>query len=534
MKPLDFRRFYGMNFRPFAQDAGTFHEEDHPRAPAGGSKGGQFSSGGGSGGAGGKAEGKKAAKTEGGGKKSAGGGRKYPLAPKGTWYGEENYESTGGKMVEMSPEEFLKKARPLEVDESSRENIDDLKRHMQDGNSLDPLHFREETGKEDGRHRAIAAKELGIEKVPVIVWPKKDAGGGSEKEQIDKSLSGAGWQTKSDTSRPGQPLSGMMTYEHPDKPVLIQVGSGTEARWVIEDQQGNGIEAGYGRKELETALEKVKPAAGAAPNTAGEKLFTSTYDPKTTVDDVLATKPAHAKEALEAAKRRLEGVVPTDAPVDKGGHKMPNGQYTPEREKVQRAIFEKTFSDEKIKAATPAPGEKPIASFLGGRGGSGKSWFTRPGGPVDAGKAIVLNSDFFKEALPEYQGWNAAQVHEESTDMLNRALDIAKRMGLNIVLDATMRSEGGIGRYVSDFNEAGYELNGYYMHTSPQEAASRAVDRFLRGGTNGRYVPPELILGSTTNEKVFDKVSSFMRKWAIYDNNEPGASAPKFVAEGGK
>ncbi len=96
-------------------------------------------------------------------------GRQYPLAPRSEWYGEANYETAGGRMVQMSPDEFLAQGRPLKVDETSRENIDDLKRHILDGKTLDPLKLYE-GGKEDGRHRAIAAKELGIARVPVVTF----------------------------------------------------------------------------------------------------------------------------------------------------------------------------------------------------------------------------------------------------------------------------------------------------------------------------------------------------------------------------
>jgi hypothetical protein len=97
--------------------------------------------------------------------------RKYPMAPEGSWYGEGTYKADGGRIVEMSPDEYINRVRPLEIDESSRENIDLLKKHIEDGGELDPLLIRA-NGKEDGRHRAYAAKELGIGKVPVIVYDK--------------------------------------------------------------------------------------------------------------------------------------------------------------------------------------------------------------------------------------------------------------------------------------------------------------------------------------------------------------------------
>lgn len=95
----------------------------------------------------------------------------YPMAPRGEWYGNGTYAENGGEIVMMSPDEYLSQVRPLEIDDVSRENIDDLKQHIESGRTLDPLVIYPD-GKEDGRHRAHAAKELGIKEVPVIVFRK--------------------------------------------------------------------------------------------------------------------------------------------------------------------------------------------------------------------------------------------------------------------------------------------------------------------------------------------------------------------------
>ncbi len=95
----------------------------------------------------------------------------YPIAPIGEWYGDADYEKRGGKMVKMSPQEYLKLVRTLTIDEGSRDNIDDLKNHILSGKTLDPLTIYSD-GKEDGRHRANAAIELGIKEVPVIIFDK--------------------------------------------------------------------------------------------------------------------------------------------------------------------------------------------------------------------------------------------------------------------------------------------------------------------------------------------------------------------------
>jgi hypothetical protein len=91
----------------------------------------------------------------------------YPMEDKGKWWANEDFAQRGGQIVTMSPDEFLSQVRPLEVDEASRDNIDDLKNMMQSGRKLDPLAIYAD-GKEDGRHRATAAKELGMATIPVL------------------------------------------------------------------------------------------------------------------------------------------------------------------------------------------------------------------------------------------------------------------------------------------------------------------------------------------------------------------------------
>lgn len=93
----------------------------------------------------------------------------YPIADPGQWYGEGTYEADGGRMVGISPQAYIAAVRPLDIDEVSREGIDILKEHILAGKTLDPLLIRA-NGKEDGRHRAHAAIELGIQVVPVIAY----------------------------------------------------------------------------------------------------------------------------------------------------------------------------------------------------------------------------------------------------------------------------------------------------------------------------------------------------------------------------
>ena len=95
----------------------------------------------------------------------------YRMADKDVegWYSDGDYEARGGILIQMGPVEYIGRVRTLDIDETSRDAIDDLKRHILDGRTLDPLKIYPD-GSEDGRHRAHAARELGIDLIPVIVW----------------------------------------------------------------------------------------------------------------------------------------------------------------------------------------------------------------------------------------------------------------------------------------------------------------------------------------------------------------------------
>lgn len=98
---------------------------------------------------------------------------RYPLADRDRdgWYADGDYEARSGRIEWMTPAEFIARVRPLDIDEASRDNIDDLKTHISAGRPLDPLSIQA-NGKEDGRHRAHASIELGIELVPVILFSR--------------------------------------------------------------------------------------------------------------------------------------------------------------------------------------------------------------------------------------------------------------------------------------------------------------------------------------------------------------------------
>lgn len=108
----------------------------------------------------------------------------YPMDDGSGWYSDGDYEARGGRMTAMSPDDYLAQVRPLDLDDESRESIDILKDHILGGGRLDPLKIYAD-GKEDGRHRAHAARELGITEVPVIDFRSGPVEEGVDHEEGD-------------------------------------------------------------------------------------------------------------------------------------------------------------------------------------------------------------------------------------------------------------------------------------------------------------------------------------------------------------
>lgn len=255
-------------------------------------------------------------------------------------------------------------------------------------------------------------------------------------------------------------------------------------------------------------------------------------DPGITPEKILANfSEADRKEISE--KLELSSREPSSESEFAIGGNADNG-WLPERQKLHAKIIASFFPDDKVKAATPADGEAPTFIILGGRGGSGKSAFTN--GKIrefDSSKFINIDSDEIKKALrPPYAGWNPALVHEESARIMDGVHKIAVAMGLNVLHDATLKSN----KYeptVKEMKSKGYKVEAHYMFVPPQESAKRGVQRYLGHPPEykrGRLVPVEILLGMTSNERHFDSLKGMVDKWSAYDNQ---GREPKLIGRSG-
>lgn len=220
--------------------------------------------------------------------------------------------------------------------------------------------------------------------------------------------------------------------------------------------------------------------------------------------------------------------------------------YTAERKQLHNKIISEIFTPEKIAACKPKNGETPKYIMFGGRGGSGKSWFTDKDRAKKEGREVMFDSDNFmiidadeiKKSIPEFEGWNAGEVHEESSYLAKKITAKAKELGLNIIIDGTMnynsKKPNKVRDQMMDFKNSGYSCEAHYMFLPVQESSKRAINRFKtkKGDYSGRLVPMDILVGMQDNEKSFDSVKDICDNWSFRDNQ--GADGPKLISEKGK
>ena len=236
--------------------------------------------------------------------------------------------------------------------------------------------------------------------------------------------------------------------------------------------------------------------------------------------------------------------------------KFKSGVYNDNRQALHKDVIKKILNPDVIAACKPKNGEKPKFVMFGGRGGSGKSWFTdkkrakadgrevmfngiKAAGKFDANAGgfafekqdfdksannfLILDADEIKNAIPEFEMWNAGEVHEESSDLMKMIKKEAMEMGLNVIIDGTMAyNEKKPDKVKNEFlaaKDMGYSTEAHYMFSPIQKSCVNAMTRFRHGGDfKGRLVPSDILLAMQDNEKSFDSVKDIVDDWSFRDN----------------
>ena len=169
--------------------------------------------------------------------------------------------------------------------------------------------------------------------------------------------------------------------------------------------------------------------------------------------------------------------------------------------------------------AKAADGESPIAVIIFGPPSSGKTTIAVPFAKKRFRVQFVsINPDDVKEMLPEYEGWNADALHEESSDVAER--DVARRAiyrRQNVIYDIVGKSPEKVKAEIRNLDDLGYHVFVMLMDLPSWKAAVRAWDRFQENPFRrthsrkaSRFVPPGYVhreVGSNPR-KTFDKIKN--------------------------
>lgn len=207
------------------------------------------------------------------------------------------------------------------------------------------------------------------------------------------------------------------------------------------------------------------------------------------------------------------------------------GEYTEERKALHDQIIEEMFE-----GSEPVPEGEQIVYITGGYPGSGKSTVLREmreSGSLRMGDNFVhIDSDFVKTRFPEYDGWNAALLHEESSDVVARVIERAIAENHNVLYDATLKTTGSSQAIIQGFEDQGYSTNVIFVDIPITTAMQRAVDRAF--GTSRRFVDPAYI--ATHNHKninTLETVKPMVESWTHWDNTVPRGESPILLDSGG-
>lgn len=261
-----------------------------------------------------------------------------------------------------------------------------------------------------------------------------------------------------------------------------------------------------------------------------------------TANAILDTFDSVFAKTIKTRKMQMKG---KKSSVDY--YKDASGNILPERAALHKKIIDKFINKETIARAQAAPGKAPEYIMFGGRGGSGKSAFTRKksrGGleVVDEDRFVILDTDTIKEALVgtewkelQYEGWNSFLFHDESKEIFEKITELALKHRLNLVHDMTLSTPAKAIKKAQAFMDKGYDISGYYMHLPPQEATNRALMRFYTRNRDfsGRLVPPEVVLEMIQNEAAFEALKPLFKRWAFYDNQGVRGSVPELLGSFG-
>ena len=192
-------------------------------------------------------------------------------------------------------------------------------------------------------------------------------------------------------------------------------------------------------------------------------------------------QPDITAAAIDWLERCLVGL-----PSTKRANSTDQG-YTKDRQKLHNGIIEKARSGKPCITTG-----RPIAILTGGPPGAGKTtWLKRHIPSSVLQNSYRIDADEVREALPEYQGWNASATQDEVRDIVDQQLQaISKPCQLHVIYDGTMARADRYLTLIPTLKGMGYRV--FLVQVVIPEAISqrRVLDRYQ---ATGRFVPRSIV-----------------------------------------
>lgn len=122
--------------------------------------------------------------------------------------------------------------------------------------------------------------------------------------------------------------------------------------------------------------------------------------------------------------------------------------------------------------------------------------------------AFVLDSDAIKELIPEFKKTNGGAVscvNKEANGIRKRVIEQfmrgGARAGQNLVIPIIGDSKEGVERYITDLQDAGYDIEIRYKRAPLDQSANRMVSRAVE---TGRIIPLKALKEDQNPEDVYN------------------------------
>lgn len=148
---------------------------------------------------------------------------------------------------------------------------------------------------------------------------------------------------------------------------------------------------------------------------------------------------------------------------------------------------------------------KPIAVFMAGTPGAGKTEIANSLIDIFDHRPVHIDADDFRTLIPGYTGSNSELVQAAASIAVDKAMDAVVNQGIPFILDGTF----AVGKAVANIKRAyrhGYDTQIYFIYQDPIEAWNFTQ---IREQKEGRRVPKEAFVHAyfTSRENVEEVMS---------------------------